>query len=609
MENMDLFVINRYRHDSIDIDPTSQELKHFEKLKKDIEKRKNESFNHIMLHQKPNETLNNVCEENQINSIGEVKIDMRIEEVKKSGKEILNNSQKTIEEFKIIGGNDFAQKPKVQRILPFWLSHPYSISRDLQNVSFTVSEQDWLHNTLRSTLISQGISYLFPVQAQVIPFILREHYMPNCLWPRDICVSAPTGSGKTLSFVIPIIQVLMNETSHHIRAMVVLPVQELAAQIANVFKRYSVHTNVKIALLSGTTPLHQEQQQIVRYTDSFGWISKANIVVCTAGRLVEHLKNTKGFSLKKLKFLVIDEADRMMDNVQNDWLYHMDRHVKLENELMFGNVANVNWNSVYKQSAHPHKLLFSATLSQDPEKLEQWGLFQPKLFSAAPATNVDDDDHIRKYTTPKELKEEYISCNGEQKPLILYYLLMEMKWNKVLCFTNSSQTAHRLAVLLNAWGKGKIKAAELSAALDRVTRDSVLKNFMNSEINILIGTDALARGIDIPDCSYVISYDLPRNIKTYIHRVGRTGRAGRSGHALTILLQTQLQLFMDIIKSGGKSNMPQMTVKPETLSNISEDYQKAIEETKNIVHSEINSKVKKSVAVKRGFKSQKRKIE
>lgn len=219
--------------------------------------------------------------------------------------------------------------------------------------------------------------------------------------------------------------------------------------------------------------------------ESSGWVSEVDIIVCTAGRLVEHIQNTEGFSLKHLKFLVIDEADRIMDHIQNDWLYHMDRHIKLENEIMTGKVPGLNWNSLCEQKAPPHKLLFSATLSQDPEKLEQWGLFQPKLFSAAPVNQFEDDENrIRKYTTPAELTEQFVTCNPEEKPLILYHFLAEQKWDKVLCFTNAAQSAHRLAVLLNVWGNGQLKVAELSSALDRNTRESVLKKFTQSEINV-----------------------------------------------------------------------------------------------------------------------------
>lgn len=218
--------------------------------------------------------------------------------------------------------------------------------------------------------------------------------------------------------------------------------------------------------------------------ESSGWVSEVDIIVCTAGRLVEHLQNTEGFSLKHLKFLVIDEADRIMEHIQNDWLYHVERNIKLGTELMTGRVSYLNWFNLNEQKTLPHKLLFSATLSQDPEKLEQWGLFQPKLFSAAPLSDYDDEDQIRLYATPAELTEKMVACEAENKPLVLYHFLVDQKWDKVLCFTNAAESAHRLTVLLNAWGRDKFKVAELSAALDGPTREAVLRKFTQSEINV-----------------------------------------------------------------------------------------------------------------------------
>lgn len=182
--------------------------------------------------------------------------------------------------------------------------------------------------------------------------------------------------------------------------------------------------------------------------------------------------------------MVIDEADRIMEHIQNDWLYHVDRHIKSENQIMNGKIGNLNWHTLNEQTLPPHKLLFSATLSQDPEKLEQWSLFQPKLFSAAPTGNFEYENQIRQYTTPVELKEQIVVTSAENKPLVLYHFLVELKWDKILCFTNASETAHRLTVLLNNWGKDHIKVSELSSALDRSKRETVLKNFTNSEINV-----------------------------------------------------------------------------------------------------------------------------
>jgi ATP-dependent helicase YprA (DUF1998 family) len=213
-----------------------------EKLKKEIEERKKAN-----IQSKPtktaievNEPINNSFErDDQENNDSKFDNNQITDEVK-----LKQDPEITHQEFKVLGGNEFEKKLKVnnliyiinnmviyllvdlkkiheniflfywylqvQRILPYWLSHPNSVSRNLQSHSFPVEKQIWLNDSLKSTLKSEGITHLFPVQAEVIPFILKEHSLSHCLWPHDVCVSAPTGSGKTLSFVLPIIQVCTN---------------------------------------------------------------------------------------------------------------------------------------------------------------------------------------------------------------------------------------------------------------------------------------------------------------------------------------------------------------------------------------------------------------
>ncbi|CAK1544632.1 unnamed protein product [Leptosia nina] len=612
---MDLFIINRYTGES-ENNSNIQETHRLQKLQQKIEERRKATTNKIR-HDKSLKLIAS-SEENEGKQKGLATVETKTNLVNHN--EILQEENDTnithpiVEktkdksDFKVLGNSDFEKKQVVERVLPYWLSHAHSISKNLQKLTCHVVDQPWLHSTLKETLANEGVTHLFPVQEQVIPFILKEQGLPAPLWPHDICVSAPTGSGKTLSFVLPIIQTLMLELGHHIRALAVLPVQELATQVATVFKKYCTNTGLRVALLSGSVPRQKEQQQLLKYTDSLGWVSEADIIVCTAGRLVEHLQNTEGFSLKYLKFLVIDEADRIMDNIQNDWLYHLYKHIQLEGHA--GNkISQLNWKFIDKLQCPPQKLLFSATLTPDPELLERWGLFQPKLFSVAPISDNVDKNKVKKFSTPDELKEQFVTCSIEEKPLILFHFLMEQKFDKVLCFTNSGQSAHRLTVLLNNWAQDKIKVAELSASLDRTSRENVLKNFKLSEINVIVSTDALARGIDIPNCKYVISYDPPKNIKTYVHRVGRTGRAGNIGHAITILVQNQVQMFKEILQSGGKEDISQVEFTADTLQPLIDGYQRAMEVTKQSIHTEINNKVKKSIEVKRGVKpsSQKRK--
>lgn len=189
-------------------------------------------------------------------------------------------------------------------------------------------------------------------------------------------------------------------------------------------------------------------------------MSRVDILVGTAGRLVDHIKHTPGFTLEYLEYLVVDEADRVLDNVQNDWLYHLEKHIYNEEPTDL-NILNL---SNYRSRRAPQKLLFSATLSQDPEKLHKLGLFQPKLFTSIiegeekNVTNISEN-FIGKYTTPKELTEKYIITSLDLKPLVLYQFIKNENLSRTLVFTHSLENAHRLKVLLqNLFGEeGKIE--------------------------------------------------------------------------------------------------------------------------------------------------------
>lgn len=220
---------------------------------------------------------------------------------------------------------------------------------------------------------------------------------------------------------------------------------------------------------------------------SSGWQSEADIVVCTAGRLVEHLQLTEGFSLQYLQFLVIDEADRIMQHIQNDWLYHLNRHSEFSKSIATGKAPPLNYKTLSSHRRPPQKLFFSATLSHDPEKLKEWGLFQPKLFSVVSnkrENNVNGSSMaIDKYATPAELTEQYVTCEIESKPAILYSLLKE-RHERTLCFTNSAQSAHRLTVLLRYMVEDASRIAEISASLSQKVRDLVLKKFQNGKVDV-----------------------------------------------------------------------------------------------------------------------------
>lgn len=381
---------------------------------------------------------------------------MEVDEPKYDESKKDRKSRDVGEDFMILGDDNFQRKINVDAMLPNWLAYPTVISRNLSEKSSPVENIEYLSSEIKKCLESMDIHHLFPVQEAVVPYILNVHSKPIPFRPRDVCVSAPTGSGKTLAYALPIVQHLSNRVSREIRALIVLPVNELAVQVLKIFQKLCEATNLRVALLSKFTPFKVEQHQLI---EQFGgeYYSKVDILVATTGRLVEHLHSTKGFSLKSLKFLVMDEADRIMEQIQNNWLYHLDSHVKEQSDSIFsGKQTLISYDELDNHAfSQPHKLLFSATLSQDPEKLQSLRLFSPKLFTSIVKSfesteNVSDTDNMRvrgdfigKYTTPAELTEKYCLTETKIKPLTLFTLLKENQWNRFLCFANSGESAHR----------------------------------------------------------------------------------------------------------------------------------------------------------------------
>ncbi|XP_069071271.1 ATP-dependent RNA helicase DDX51 isoform X2 [Pleurodeles waltl] len=452
----------------------------------------------------------------------------------------------------VLGGFERKAAQKVHRVLPHWLSHPSLVQKDIKQHLVPIHEVPGIHPKMLKKLKANQIHSFFPVQAQVIPAILestchgfligRGGYRPS-----DICVSAPTGSGKTLAFVIPVIQALLERVVCCVRALVVLPTKELAQQVGKVFSIYADGTSLKVVLVTGQKSFSREQEAIVEKT-MMGYRSLADIIVATPGRLVDHIEQTPGFSLKQLRFLVIDEADRMIDSMSQDWLHRVIKAVYRQEEgddpsnlFTRKEPGPITAASTWVPQMPLQKLLFSATLTQNPEKLQKLGLYLPRLFTStfnrSPDSAETTEDSELKYTLPEGLSQYYLPCNLNLKPLILLHLLVTLKYSRVLCFTNTKQASHRLFLLIRAFGG--VNAAEFSSLLSPSERQRTLREFKQGNIQILISTDATSRGIDIEGVRCVINYDAPQYFRVYIHRVGRTARAGKSGLSFTMLLRVQ----------------------------------------------------------------------
>ncbi|XP_076298355.1 putative ATP-dependent RNA helicase Dbp73D [Lasioglossum baleicum] len=498
-------------------------------------------------------------------------------------------------DFTILGAKTKRKKLEVKRVLPDWLANPEVISMELNSGPSLEKFSTVLDSKLVEVLRNNGIGKLFPVQASMLSWLLKcNEDRKHGWWLRDTCVSAPTGSGKTLAYILPVVQILQSRLVPKVRCLIVLPSQELAAQVYKVAVMYTSHTSLKVALLSGASSFQQEQSSILKKTCKGEYMSVVDIVVATTGRLTDHILKTPGFSFADLRFLIIDEADRAAD-----WLEYLPEH---------HHAPKLNLYNLRHCKIPAQKLLFSATLSQDPEKLNRLGLFQPILFTSVLVSDKDEDvnldkevgDFIGRYTSPEELTELAVECSAEHKPVAVYEVLLRSNSvPKTLIFTNSGDTAHRLTVLLQSFlSERNIQIGELSAQLMSKQRETVLNKFTNGDIQVLVSSDALARGVDIPDVQLVVSYDLPKHIKGYIHRAGRTGRAGKLGTAISILTAKQVGIFKHVLSNAHKVVPNIEKLELDSVANAI-NYSNHVEKLKEELDKERNTNLQRTKATKR----------
>ncbi|CAL8315078.1 unnamed protein product [Merluccius merluccius] len=518
------------------------------------------------------------------------------------GGEVQRENQKAVVPagFTVLGGFEKKAVQKVHRVLPHWLAQPDVIQRDIRSNLVDISQVQDISSGLLKKLRDNGVHSFFPVQAEVVPAVLQCVQQGVLVGrggyrPRDICVSAPTGSGKTLAFVVPVVQALSKRVVCEVRALVVLPTKELAQQVGKVFAVYAEGTGLKVVMAAGQKSFAAEQASLAEQRGRT-WKCLADIVVATPGRLVDHINMTPGFRLELLRFLVIDEADRMIDSMHHSWLGQVTKAV-------FKAGSGSEGSSVFKRSEPTHitaaslsppqmplqKLLFSATLTMNPEKLQQLGLHQPRLFSSthsgpAPSAGHASTQTQERFHFPEGLTEYYVPCTLSKKPLLILHYVLHMKFCPLLCFTNSRQAAHRLYLLVKLFGG--VEAAEFSSRLSSAERKHTLKNFQQGNIQLLICTDAAARGIDIEGIKCVVNYDAPQYLRTYIHRIGRTARAGKAGVAFTFLLDVQRANFLKMVKEAGSAGIQKHAVKHQLLKNMAARYELTLQELASTIKDE-----------------------
>lgn len=348
---------------------------------------------------------------------------------------------------------------------------------------------------------AMGYTTATPVQQEVIPPIIAG---------RDILACAQTGTGKTAAFLLPIIHRLITEPheAHKINSLIIVPTRELAVQIAQTLEGMSYFTNVSsIAVYGGSNgALFSAEKKALS--------SGVDMVICTPGRMIAHL-NMGYVKLDSVKYLVLDEADRMLDMGFNDDI------IKITSFL-----PKVRQN-----------LLFSATMPDKIRKLAMKILHNPAEINIA----------ISK--PPEKIVQEAFVVYEEQKIPLIKFILQQKEFGSIIVFCSRKQNVKQLAQELQ---RARFSVEEIHSDLEQEKREQVLMDFKNKKLKMLVATDILSRGIDIEDIDLVINYDVPNDAEDYIHRIGRTARAATDGTAYTIVSEKEQRKFARIEEVLGK---------------------------------------------------------
>ena len=368
---------------------------------------------------------------------------------------------------------------------------------DSSDTSATFAELGLLPELLRA-VSEQGYSQPTPIQRQAIPAVLAR---------RDIMGSAQTGTGKTASFALPILQLLSGHANHSpsparhpVRALVLTPTRELAVQVEESFRSYGKFVPLRTTVIYGGVDMDPQIRAL------HGGVE---IVVATPGRLLDHVRN-RSIQLGRVEILVLDEADRMLD---------------------MGFLPDLK-RILAQIPAQRQNLLFSATFSDEIRSLAAELLNRPVLIAVAPRNTAAETVSHRAYLV-----------GTDDKRRALVHLVRSEDLRQVLVFTRTRLGANRLARNLERDG---INATAIHSNRTQQEREKALADFKNNAVRVLVATDVASRGLDIEELPIVVNFELPYSPEDYVHRIGRTGRAGASGEAISLVEPEEYKLLADI---------------------------------------------------------------
>lgn len=363
---------------------------------------------------------------------------------------------------------------------------------------------------LLRAISEQGYTKPTPIQSKAIPVILQG---------RDVLGGAQTGTGKTAGFTLPLLQRLMQNPAtkgrRPVRALVLTPTRELAAQVGASVENYGRHLPLRSSVIFGGVKINPQIQKLRQGVD---------ILVATPGRLLDHA-GQKTVDLSQVEILVLDEADRMLDM----GFIHDIRKVL----------------ALLPQNVSRQTLLFSATFSQEIKQLADRLLNSPELIEVA-----------RRNTTAESIKQVIHPVDKNRKREMLSHLIGANNWRQVLVFTRTKHGANRLAKQLEQDG---LTASAIHGNKSQGARTKALAEFKNGDVRVLVATDIAARGLDIDQLPHVVNFELPNVPEDYVHRIGRTGRAGNEGEAVSLVCVDEHKLLRDIERLL-KRELPKVTL-------------------------------------------------
>jgi ATP-dependent RNA helicase RhlE len=390
--------------------------------------------------------------------------------------------------------------------------------------------------TFKSLGLSDALLKAISKKGYETPSAIQQKAIPLILEGKDVLASAQTGSGKTAGFALPMLEILNSQPTlrqRPVRALILTPTRELAAQVQDEFREYSEFTDLRSTVIFGGVGANPQIKALRNGVD---------ILVATPGRLLD-LVDQRALTLSKVEILVLDEADRMLD---------------------MGFLRDIKKILAMLPSKRQN-LLFSATFSKEIKKLAGEFLHHPVLVEATPQN-----------TTVEKIEQTVYRVDKAQKTDLIIKLISEGNWQQVLVFTRTKHGANRLSEKLE---KAKITSAAIHGNKSQGARTRALSGFKEGKVRVLVATDIAARGLDIPLLPHVINFELPNISEDYVHRIGRTGRAGASGEALSLVSLDEVGFLKDIEKLIGERLQPK-TLPDFELTETMADVKAAEEEKK-----------------------------